>query len=101
MKKSDKVRLCAVKYGYKIQKDFMFKSAGKYYDLVLLTKGKDVLTQQEIEFGRDNLDGKNQDFKEFLQIKISRLTEYLKSEKLSADDKNNMLLLKEKLEKYV
>ena len=101
MKNCDKVRLCAVKSGYKIEKDFMFKSAGKYYDLMLLTKGKDALTQEEIEFGRDNLDGKNQDFKEFLQVKISRINTYLQSEKLSNEDRKNMLLIKEKLQKYV
>lgn len=101
MKNSDKVRLCAVKSGYKIQKDFMFKSAGKFYDLMLLVKGKDSLTEKEIEFGRDNLTGQNEHFKEFLRVKIARLEDYLKSEKLSIDDRNNMLLLKEKFEKHV
>ena len=101
MKNSDKVRLCAVKSGYSIKKDFMFKSAGKFYDLMLLLKGNDSLTDEEIEFGRDNLNGQNQDFKEFLRIKISRLETYLKSQKLSIDDRDSMLLLKEKFEKYV
>ena len=101
MKNCDKVRLCAVKSGYKVLKDLMFKSAGKFYDLMLLVKGKDDLSDEEIEFGRDNLTGKNEDFKEFLQVKINRLNEYLKSEKLSIEDRNSMLLLKEKLEKYV
>ncbi|MBO7149391.1 MAG: SAM-dependent methyltransferase [Clostridia bacterium] len=101
MKNCDKVRLCAVKSGYCIKKDFMFKSAGKFYDLMLLHKGKDSLTDEEIEFGRDNLDGQNQDFKEFLKIKISRLETYLKSKNLSIEDRKSMLLLKEKFEKYV
>ncbi len=101
MKNCDKVRLCAVKLGYKVQRDFMFKSAGKFYDLILLVKGNDALTQEEVEFGRDNLDGQNQDFKEFLQIKIGRLDTYLKSQKLSFEDRKSMLLLKGKLEKYV
>lgn len=101
MKNCDKVRLCAVKSGYKIIKDLMFKSAGKFYDLMLLVKGKDDLSDEEIEFGRDNLTGKNEDFKEFLQVKINRLNEYLRSEKLSIEDRNSMLLLKGRLEKYV
>ena len=101
MKNCDKVRICAVKAGYKVQRDFMFKSSGKFYDLLLLVKGKDSLNEEEIEFGRDNLVGENQDFKEFLSIKIARLDEYLKSEKLSTEDRNNMLLLKGKFEKYV
>ncbi len=101
MKNCDKVRLCAVKTGYKVQRDYMFKSAGKFYDLILLVKGKDSLSEQEIEFGRDNLSGQNQDFKEFLSIKIARLNQYIKSEKLSVEDRNCMFLLKEKLEKYV
>ena len=101
MKNADKVRLCAVKSGYKVQRDFMFKSAGKFYDLMLLRKGSDELTPEEIEFGRDNLSGQNQDFKEFLKVKIARLDTYLESEKLSLEDRKNMLLLKEKFEKYV
>ena len=101
MKNADKVRLCAVNKGYKVQKDFMFKSAGKFYDLILLVKGKGCLTQEEIEFGKDNLSGQNKDFSEFLSIKIDRLNQYLKSQKLSVEDRNEMLLLKEKFEKYV
>ncbi len=101
MKNADKVRLCAVKMGYKIQRDFMFKSAGKFYDLLLLVKGKEVLSDEEIEFGRDNLRGENKDFKEFLSIKIARLEGYLESKKLSVEDRKSMLLLKEKFEKYV
>lgn len=101
MKNCDKVRLCAVRLGYRVQRDFMFKSAGKFYDLMFLTRGKDSLSDEEIEFGRDNLVGQNQDFKEFLSIKISRLEGYLKSEKLSTVDRKDMLSLKEKFEKYV
>ena len=55
MKNADKVRKCVQNLGYKIQKDFMFKSADKFYDLMLLTKGEENLTEEEIEFGRDNL----------------------------------------------
>ena len=95
------MRLKAVELGYKVQRDFMFKSSGKFYDLLLLMKGKDCLSDAEIEFGRDNLLEENRDFKEFLSIKIARIEGYLKSEKLSIDDRKNMLLLKEKFEKYV
>ena len=47
MKNCDKVRLCAVKSGYNLKKDFTFKSAGKFYDLMLLVRGKDTLTDEE------------------------------------------------------
>lgn len=101
MKNPDKVRLCALDNGYKIEKDFMFKSANKFYDLMVLVKGKDSLSAEEIEFGRDNLTGKNEHFIEFLNIKISRLEEYLLNQNLSNGDREKMLKNKEKLQKYV
>lgn len=101
MKNADKVRTLAVKSGYKIQKDYIFKSSGKFYDFIILEKGQDFLTEEEIEFGRDNIKNKGQAFKEFLTQKISRLNSYLGCENLSNEDRQSMLKSKEKLEKYV
>ncbi len=101
MKNTDKVRVCAVKIGYKIQKDFIFKSADKFYDLITLVKGEDSLTEQEIEFGRDNLKDKSEHFMEFIAQKIERINGFLNNPKLSNSDRQKMLNLKEKLQKYV
>ena len=101
MKNTDKVRLCVVDLGYKIEKDYVFKSANKFYDIMLVCLGKDTLTEQEIEFGRDNIKHKSQDFLEFINQKIVRLTSILSGQDLSDEDRQKMLKLKEKLEKYV
>lgn len=101
MKNTDKVRLCLMDLGYKIEKDYLFKSANKFYDLILAVRGKDALTEQEIEFGRDNVLNKSQDFLEFISQKLIRLDGILKSQALNQDDRQKMLNLKEKLQKYV
>ena len=101
MKNPDKVRVLAINSGYKIQKDYMFKSSGKFYDFIILEKGQDFLTEEEIEFGRDNIKNKGQAFKEFLAQKISRLNSYLECQNLSDEDRQSMVKNKEKLEKYV
>ena len=73
MKNADKVRLCAVKLGYRIDKDFVFLSAGKFYELIVLSKGDDFLTEEEVEFGRTNLQIKPLAFKKMLENKIEKL----------------------------
>ena len=101
MKNCDKVRLCAVKAGYRIEKDFVFKSAGKFYDLIVLTKGQEVLKEEEIEFGRTNLLERPNAFAQRLQNQIEKLEKYSLGENLDLQDKANMLKKVEKLKKYV
>ena len=101
MKNTDKVRLCVVELGYKIEKDYVFKSANKFYDLMLVVKGNDALTEQEIEFGRDNIKDKSQDFIDFISQKLARLDSILLSQDISELDREKMLKTKEKLQKYV
>lgn len=55
MKNCDKLRAFALKCGYAVDRDFVFSDGGKYYDLILLKKGKDSLTDREIKYGRDNI----------------------------------------------
>ncbi len=100
MKNADKVRVQAVELGYKIQKDFTFKSSGKFYDIMLLIKGDDRLTDEEIEFGRTNLAEKPKPFIEMLEFKISKLTEYATKDGLKQRDRELMLLEVERLKKY-
>lgn len=101
MKNPDKVRMCALSKGYGVQKDFIFKSGGKFYDLITIKKGQDFLTQEEIEFGRDNLKNRQADFVEYIKDRINRLSSYLQSQNLSLEDRQRMIDDKEKLEKYV
>ena len=101
MKNCDKVRTIAVQCGYRIDKDFLFKAGGKYYYLIRFMKGEDVLTPLEIEFGRDNLDGKNADFKEFICTKRDKLIEVLSRDTLSIETRKELQCEVEKLEKFL
>ena len=62
MKNVDKLRVFLVENGYKILKDYTFFGAGKFYDIIVATNGKDTLTENEIKFGRTNLLEKSEDF---------------------------------------
>ena len=101
MKNTDKVRVLAVKKGYKIQKDFVFFSSDKFYDILLLEQGKDALTQEEIEFGRDNIKQNNADFVRQIKEKISVIDKVLTNQELSQSAKEKLVKEKGKLEKYV
>ena len=100
MKNPEKVRNLLLELKYKFIMDSVFKSSGKFYDLLVLVKGEDFLTEEEIEFGRDNLKGNNQDFKDRLLIEISRINEYLNRE-ISEKTKVQLSTKLEKYKKYV
>lgn len=101
MKNCDKARLCLINSGYKIERDYIFKSAGKFYDLILAVKGKGVLTEEEILFGKDNLTGNNKAFKEMLSLKIAKLNAVLDGTSLADSARINIEKEVEKLKKYV
>lgn len=101
MKNCDKVRLCAVKAGYKIIYDQIFYSASKFYDLMVLTVGKDSLTQEEIEFGRTNVKEMPKDFREMISKNLKKLQGYLDNPNLDQSAKQNLSKKVEKLKKYV
>lgn len=98
MKNSDKVRQTAIKLGYKLIKDYTFKDV-KYYDLIVCEKGKDSYTEDEIEFGRDNLKQKGQAFKEVIQRKLAVLNVALKT--AGEEEKQRLELLKRKYEEVI
>ncbi len=101
MKNADKVRVAVVNLGYKIERDFVFKSGGKFYDIMLLSIGQDSLTEEEIEFGRTNVKERPKAFIEMLEFKLSKFNEYLDRQGLKESVKKEMLLQTEKLKKYV
>lgn len=61
-KNVDKVRKTLIELGYKIERDFTFKSGRKFYDGILAVKGKDFYNELELKYGRENLINKNVDF---------------------------------------
>ena len=101
MKNTKKVRKTAVELGYKIQKDYTFFTNKIFYDLLLLVKGKDHLTEEEAEFGRTNIKEKPLAFIKQLKIKIKKLTDFLKGEKLKNETKEQMQEEIKRLESYV
>ncbi len=101
MKNCRKVRMLVLSLGYGIRKDFVFKASGKFYDLMLLEKGKDELTQEEIEFGRTNIKERPLAFIQMLEFRIEKLKQYASQTGLGESSKQQMLREIEVLEKYV
>ena len=97
MKNCDIVRTVAVEKGYKIVFDKVFKSRNKFYNIISLEKGKDNLTSEEIEFGRDNLKNPTEDFKQMICSEIEKLTQVLFNKDL---DDNTKEVIKKQIEKY-
>lgn len=101
MKNCDKVRLLVLKRGYRIKKDFVFKSSDKFYDLIVLEKGEDKLSNEEVLFGRTNIKERPSAFTQRLSIRINKILEYVSSGRLSDTSKAEMEKELEILKKYV
>jgi tRNA (adenine22-N1)-methyltransferase len=101
MKNVDKVRTFAVELGYKIKKDYVFYFGKVYYDLLVLEKGEDKLTEEEIEFGRTNLEKKGEAFISRLKIRMEKLNGFLQNPSLSEESKEQMREEILRLKKYV
>jgi tRNA (adenine22-N1)-methyltransferase len=101
MKNTDKVRVTAVELGYKIVKDYLFYSGKIFYDLLVLTKGEDCLTEEEIEFGRTNLIERSSAFIEKIKTRIAKIDECLENPALSTQTKTEMAKERDRLKKYV
>ena len=82
MKNADKVRKSLLSLGYRIIKDYVFKD-GKYYFLIVAERGEDEYTEDELFFGRDNLNGKCPAFEEYAREQIKKYEKYLAAEGLS------------------
>lgn len=101
MKHCDRVRRAVLKFGYAIKKDFTVKAEGQFYDIIVLVKGKDKLTQEEVEFGRTNLTERPLAFREKIREEINKLLSYTESETMTEKTRAEMLKKAEKLKKYV
>ncbi len=101
MKNCDKVRVFGVNLGYKIEKDFVFKAGGKFYEIMLLVKGTDKLSPEEIEFGRTNLLEKPLDFIEFIEFKLEKIKKFSAKKELKDQTRQELDKQIERLSKYV
>lgn len=101
MKNLPKLRVFLVDLGYKIIKDYVFTAEQKYYDLLLVEKGEDKLSDDEIEFGRTNLLEKGKAYLDRLSKEINNLYFYAKQEGLSLENQRRFIEKAERLSKYV
>ena len=101
MKNLPKLRVFLVDLGYKIIKDYVFTAEQKYYDLLLVEKGEDELSDDEIEFGRTNLLEKGKAYLDRLSKEINSLYFYAKQDGLSLENQRRFIEKAERLSKYV
>ncbi len=99
MKNSDKVRRKLTEKTYRIVRDFKFFEGGIYYDLILAERGQGFLTEEEIKYGKENLENPSVDFLNFLKEEIAekeRIATFLTEEK----QKKHLLKLEEEKKLY-
>lgn len=101
MKNADTVRKTLIKFNYRIEKDYIFKASNRFYVLIVAQKGRDNLTEDEIEFGRSNILEKGKDFVEWINIEINKIENYLKNGNLADDSVLELSKRKERLKNYV
>ena len=78
MKNTDKLRTFLNQNGYYLKKDFIFKAENKFYTLIIAERGSEVLTSEQIEYGKDNLTNPSKDFLEYLSEQIKSKRKILK-----------------------
>ena len=101
MKQSPKVRVFVVDSGYAVQEDRVFSEGYMFYDLIRLKKGKDVLTAEEIEYGRTNLTSPPDAFKKKIRWEIKNIDARIAQGELKKNVLMAFIKRKEELKKYV
>lgn len=101
MKNVDKVRAFVVSAGYKIILDYVFKAEGKFYDMLLLEKGEDELSEDEKIFGRDNLKSPSNAFVERLNVEIFKAEKLVADENINDATKKILAVKIQRMKKYV
>lgn len=71
MKNAPELRKFLLSRGYAFESDRVFFAEDKYYQLMVLKKGEDSLSDQEIKFGRDNLKERGKDFTDMIKKAIA------------------------------
>lgn len=100
MKNSDKLRVYAVKAGYRILKDYTFFAGGGYYDVVVCERGEDVLTEEEAEFGRTNIKERPSAFRAFMRLAAKKQREIARGQRLSEERRREFIARAERFERY-
>ncbi len=75
------LRRMLVSNGFKVLSDEVVDEQGMFYNVLLVEKGADVLTNDELEFGRTNLYNLSPDFLKYLEFKLNKLEIILKNVK--------------------
>ncbi|MBQ9486105.1 MAG: SAM-dependent methyltransferase [Clostridia bacterium] len=103
MKHCDAVRRAAVNAGYSVVKDFTVYADGQFYDIISLkfTGGGEMLSEEEIKFGRTNIKERPQAFRDKIKEKIIKLVSYAERENIAESTRRAMLDEAESLKKYV
>lgn len=101
MKNQPSVREYVVGAGYRVLKDYTFYSGGEYYTLMVLEAGKDVLTDDEIEWGRTNLISRPAAFLRMLEEQTKKLRFIAASKDLSESTRKELIARAERMEKYL
>ncbi len=99
MKNSPEVRRASLQLGYKFNLDYTFYSDRKFYDLMVLTRGEQSLTKEQLEFGVTNLQNKGQDFLLYVNTQIKKLTAVAKKDDLKEHKREQILSKIERLKK--
>jgi tRNA (adenine22-N1)-methyltransferase len=99
MKNPDKLRRFLVDNGFFIERDYTFKDGGKFYDLIVavLNGKKDFYTDDDYEFGKENLIKKGDDFKEKYLKEINSIKTWLQSPDIKQESVN---AFNDKIKKY-
>lgn len=71
------LRLYLVQSGYKIVDDEIIFD-GKFYNMINVKKGEDILTELEMMFGRTNLQNRSVDFVQYLKEQLRKKERILK-----------------------
>ncbi len=100
-KNTDKVRKFLVLFGYKILKDFTFKDKGKFYDAIVAEEGIDDYSEEELLFGRDNLNSHGEAFEEKLDLERKMLLDILNLETASISSKEQAKVRLDKIRKIL
>ena len=73
--------------GYKIKTDIVVKDGTQFYFVIKAVVGKDVLSYEELHFGKTNLADFSQDFVDYLRYQKTLYDEILSSAKNFGSDK--------------
>ena len=101
----EKLRAYLLKNGGYIEKDYTFLADGKFYDVIVGRKRKDEekqsYTEWEIEFGRDNLKKRGDDFLKRISRRLKDTQGFLERENLQDKSREELLQRKHRLERVL